>query len=186
VSGSTDVDAVVRVLEAGGAVVLPTDTVYGLAALPGHEDRLYELKDRPESVPIAVLVADLEQAARIGRLDARARRLAEAFWPGPLTVVVDRVDGAGTVGLRCPDHDLVRAVAARVGPLPTTSANRHGVPTPSVAAEAAASLAGEADLVVDGGPCGAVASTVVDLTGDEPQVLREGAVPSEAVLAALA
>lgn len=180
-----DVDEIVRVLEAGGAVVLPTDTVYGLAALPAHEDRLYALKDRPDHVPIAVLVADAEQAATVGRFGAAAARLAAAFWPGPLTIVVERVDGGGTVGLRCPDHDLVRAVAARVGPLPTTSANRHGAPTPRTAREAAASLAAAPDLVVDGGPLEGAASTVVDAAGDVGRILREGNVTSAAVHAAL-
>lgn len=179
--GGDEVAAVVRALRAGGAVVLPTDTVYGLAALPGHEDRLYALKDRPEQVPIAVLVADAEQAATLGRFGPLARRLAERFWPGPLTLVVERLDGAGTVGIRCPDHNLLRAVALEVGPVPTTSANRHGVATPATAAEAAASLAGTPDLVVDGGPCEGVASTVVDVTGSELRVLREGALPGAEV-----
>ena len=165
--------------------MLPTDTVYGLAALPGNEDVLYALKDRPDAIPIAVLVADVEQAASVGRFDDVARRLADVFWPGPLTIVVDAVDGGPTIGIRCPDHDLLRALCRRVGPLPTTSANRHGVPTPATAQEAAASLAGDAALVIDGGPCGGVASTVVDVTGDAPAVLREGAVPSSAIDAAL-
>ena len=181
----SDVDDAEAVLRAGGAVVLPTDTVYGLAALPEHVDVLYELKDRPASMPIAVLVADVEQAATIVHVDERARRLADAFWPGPLTLVLAPVEGDATVGVRCPAHELVRALAARVGPLPTTSANRHGVPTPATAAEAAAGLAGEPALVIDGGACGGVASTVVDLTGDDVVVLREGALPSTAVEAVL-
>ena len=181
----SDVDAAEAALRGGGAVVVPTDTVYGLAALPGNEDVLYTLKDRPDSVPIAVLVADVEQATTAGRFDERALRLADAFWPGPLTIVVETTAGGSTVGIRCPDHDLVRALCRRVGPLPTTSANRHGVPTPPTAAEAADSLAGVPALVIDGGPCGGVASTVVDMTGDAPVVLREGAVPSSAVEAAL-
>jgi L-threonylcarbamoyladenylate synthase len=182
---NTDVDAAEAALRAGGAVVLPTDTVYGLAALPGNEDVLYALKDRPDAVPIAVLVADVDQATTIGRFDERARRLAASFWPGPLTIVVEALDGGPTVGIRCPDHELLRQLCARVGPLPTTSCNRHGAPTPATAVEAAASLAGDAALVIDGGPCGGVASTVVDMTGDVPVVLREGAVPSSAVDAAL-
>ena len=180
-----NVDAAVEALRAGGAVVLPTDTVYGLAALPGHQDLLYDLKGRPASVPIAVLVADVEQAATIVRLDDRARRLADAFWPGPLTIVLAPVAGDATVGVRCPAHELVRALAARVGPLPTTSANRHGQPTPRTAAEAAAALAGQPALVIDGGPCGDTASTVVDLTGEQLVVLREGALSSAAIEVAL-
>jgi L-threonylcarbamoyladenylate synthase len=179
------IDAAEAALRDGGAVVLPTDTVYGLAALRGNEDVLYALKDRPDAVPIAVLVADITQATTVGRFDERARRLADAFWPGPLTIVVETIDGGATVGIRCPDHDLLQELCARVGPLPTTSCNRHGQPTPATAAEAAASLAGAPALVIDGGRCGGVASTVVDMTGGAPVVLREGAVPSGAVDAAL-
>ncbi len=178
-------DAAEWALRSGGVVVLPSDTVYGLAALPDGLDRVLALKDRPESVPFAVLVADVEQAASLGRLSGTARRLADAFWPGPLTIVLERLDGSGTVGVRCPAHAFVRALAARVGPLPTTSANRHGEPTPPTAEAAAAALTGDVDLVVDGGACGAVASTVVDATVDPPAVLREGAVPSTAIEAAL-
>jgi L-threonylcarbamoyladenylate synthase len=180
------VDAAVAALRAGGAVVLPTDTVYGLAALPAHVDVLYALKGRPDAVPVAVLVADADQAATVGLLDGPGRRLAERFWPGPLTIVLAPVDGDATVGVRCPDDDLVRALASRVGPLPTTSANRHGEPTPPTAQEAAASLTGEPALVLDGGTCGGVASTVVDVSGGgDPVVLREGAVASSAIAAAL-
>jgi len=174
-------DAADAALRGGGALVLPTDTVYGLAAL--DVDLLYALKDRPDAVPIAVLVADVEQARSLGRFDGAARRLADAFWPGPVTLVV--AAGTGTVGVRCPDHDFVRALAARIGPLPTTSANRHGAPTPPTAAAAAAGLTGEVALVLDGGPCAGVASTVVDTTTPEPTVLREGAVSSAAVAVAL-
>jgi L-threonylcarbamoyladenylate synthase len=175
-------EAAEAALRAGGAIVLPTDTVYGIAALQEHIDVLYELKDRPEAVPIAVLVADAEQAASLGRLDGVARRLADRFWPGPLTLVLPAGESGSTVGVRCPDHPFVRALAARVGPLPTTSANRHGEPTPPTATEAAAALAGEPGLVVDGGPCGGVASTVVDIDG---VVLREGALSSSDIAAAL-
>jgi len=179
------VDAAAAALEKGEAIVLPTDTVYGVAALPGREDRLRELKDRPASVPIAVLVAGVEQAESAAgqRLPAAAQRLAERFWPGPLTVVVPGPGGA-TVGVRCPDYGFVLRLAARVGPIATTSANRHGEPTPATAAEAAAALAppGPA-LVLDGGSCGAVASTVVDVLGAQPRVLREGAIAAADVIA---
>jgi L-threonylcarbamoyladenylate synthase len=178
-------DAAEAALRDGGAVVLPTDTVYGLAALPAHGDLLHALKDRPAGMPIAVLVADVEQAAGTGRLDGAARRLADRFWPGPLTLVLPGRDGGPTVGVRCPDHEFLRSLAARVGPIPTTSANRHGEPTSATAAAAAASLAGAPALVIDGGECAGVASTVVDTTTPEPTVLREGAVPSAAVAAAL-
>jgi len=179
----------VDVLRGGGVVLLPTDTVYGIAVraeAPGATGRLFALKDRAEGQPVAVLVADVAQALELVEAPEPAvRRLMGEQWPGPLTLVMRRSGTAAplelggdpsTVGVRCPDHDFVRAVAAEVGPLATTSANRHGEPTPTTAAEAAASLVGAVDLVVDGGRLGAIASTVVDLTGAEPVVLREGAV----------
>jgi tRNA threonylcarbamoyl adenosine modification protein (Sua5/YciO/YrdC/YwlC family) len=183
---------VIRALRDGGAVVLPTDTVYGLAVradLPGAVDALARLKDRAAEQPVAVLVASVGQAAEVGELPDWARDLARRWWPGPLTLVLRRRAGlawdlgepASTVGVRLPDHELVRSLAAAVGPLATTSANRHGQSTPPTAAEAAAALAVPPEVVVDGGPCTGVASTVVDATGDAPVVLREGPI-SEADL----
>lgn len=178
-------DRVVAALRAGEAVVVPTETVYGLAALPGHELVLRALKGRPDHVPIAVLVADGVQAAVATGvpLPPLAVTLAAAFWPGPLTLVLPTAAGP-TLGVRCPDHDFMRAVAAAVGPVATTSANRHGEPTPTTAAAAAASLTGPVAVVVNGGELGGAPSTVVDATGAEPVVLREGPIPSAAVRAA--
>ncbi len=185
----------VRVLRAGGVALLPTDTVYGLAAatsVPGAVAQLFALKGRDRDVPIAVLVADAAQAWSIAAapVPAAARRLAERFWPGKLTLVVARapawdvdIGGDGrTVGLRCPGHPLVRELCGAVGPLATTSANRHGQPTPATAAEAAAAV-GHAGLLVDGGTLSGAPSTVVDCTVSPPRVLREGAVPAEAIRA---
>lgn len=176
-----------RALQAGKVIVLPTDTVYGLAALPGIEaavDRLYLLKGRPEAVPIAVLVGSPEQVESIaGPLLPEATRLMAALWPGPLTVVVPRRDGLGTIGVRCPDHDFVRSLANRVGPIAVTSANRHGEPTPATAMDAATSLEGEVALVVVGGPCGGMASTVVDGTDADLPILRQGPLRREHIVA---
>lgn len=170
-------------------MVLPTDTVYGLAALPtvpGATDRLFALKGRAEDQPLAVLAADAGQALALAEPPpAAVAALVDRHWPGPLTLVLCRRAGArglvlggdpGTIGLRCPDHDLVRAIASRVGPLATTSANRHGQPTPVSAAEAAAALDGQVDLVVDGGRCAGLASTVLDATVEPWKILREGAI----------
>ncbi len=188
------VQEVGEVLRAGGAVVLATDTVYGLAVLPTDPRavaRVWALKDRPPDQPLAVLVADVAQAQALTAVDLsalgagspRGPWLAWA-WPGSLTLVVPRSAAAAdlhlggdpdTIGIRCPADVLVRAVAAEVGPLAATSANRHGEPTPTTADDASTSLAGDPDLVVDGGPAGTVASTVVDLTGPVPRVLRAGA-----------
>lgn len=182
------VDRLVEALLAGEPVVIPTDTVYGVAALPsvpGATARLYALKDRRPDVPLAVLVADVAALDGLAAtVDDRTAALVAAHWPGPLTVVVRRhPDRAGwdlggdpgTVGVRCPDDPLVRAVAARTGPIATTSANRSGEPTPPTAAEAAASLTGPVAVVADGGTRDGQASTVVDLTVDPWRILRQGA-----------
>lgn len=183
----TAVERLVDALRAGSAVVLPTDTVYGLAALPsvpGAVDRLFALKGRRPDVPLAVLVADAAAGAALADgVPDDVRRVMDAHWPGPLTVVLRRAaeaahwdlgGDAATIGVRCPAHPLIRAATAAVGPIATTSANRHGHPTPASAAEAAASLTAPVGLVVDGGPLHGVASTVIDATGSDWRVLREG------------
>ena len=178
------IDAAEDGLRAGEAIVVPTDTVYGLAALPSAVETLYTLKGRPESVPIAVLVESLEQAASVVVMSGAASRLAHAFWPGPLTIVASGADGAGTTGVRCPDHTFLRVLAGRVGPLAVTSANRHGEATPPDARGAAASLAGDVALVIDGGPCSGVASTVVDVTSPQLAIIRAGPITEEQIRAA--
>ena len=188
------VDRLARALLAGEPVVVPTDTVYGVAAVPtvSHAtDRLYALKDRRPDVPLAVLIGDPDDAWTLAvEVSPRARELAGRFWPGPLTLVLRRDPGlAGwelggdpaTIGVRCPDSPLVRAVARRVGPIATTSANRHGHPTPVDAVDAAAALLGPVGVVADTGPCDGVASTVVDLTVEPPRVLRLGALTAAAL-----
>jgi len=196
-------DAAATALSGGGLVVLPTDTLYGVATLatvPGATSRLFAAKERPPEVALAVLVADVEQASTMAGLGSAAHpdRLAQLLreaWPGPLTVIAPRlsheaalVDLGGdpaTIGVRCPDHDLVRDLARRVGPLATTSANRHGAPTPASAAEAAASLALPPDLVIDGGRCAGEASTVVDCTSAGWPVLRQGGFPEARIKSCL-
>lgn len=189
------VTRIAEALEAGGVVLLPTDTVYGLAALPGDRaatERLFALKGRGEDSPLAVLCADLHQALALADPSV-ADALGEVggrWWPGPLTVVAPRRRGLGlhlgepatTVGLRVPAHDIVRAVAARVGPIAATSANRHGVPTPATAAEAADQLGADIALIVDGGPLSTTASTVIDATGDTWRILRDGPIAGVDVL----
>ncbi len=198
--GEVDPDLVARLasaLRSGEAVVLPTDTVYGLAALPsvpGATSRLFALKGRRPEVPLAVLVADVDAARAVASPWTTALdRIAAAHWPGALTLVVGRAASAAswdlggdprTIGVRCPGHPLVRAVAAQVGPLATTSANAHGSPTPPTAAEAAASLSGPVAVVADGGPLVAAASTVVDATGEGLVLRREGAITLAQVQAA--
>lgn len=194
--GDELVERVAAALLAGGAVVVPTDTVYGLAALPdirSATDQLFALKGRATATPLAVLCADVDQALDLAQLaDERAvRAVAERWWPGPLTLVVPRRIGMAlylgepedTVGLRVPDHDLVRAVARAVGPIAATSANRHGEPTATTAAEAIDALGAGVGLAVDGGPLPAAASTVIDATAVPWRALRSGPIDGNEVLA---
>ncbi len=178
-------------LRAGEPVGVPTDTVYGLAADGGDADaiqRLFELKERPADRSIAVLVADVSAAAALVELDGPAKRLAEHFWPGPLTIVAARTPSApphlgtgDTIGVRVPDNDIMRAIAGP-GPLAVTSANLHGGPTPSTAG-GVAELFPTLGLVVDGGPRPGASSTVADVTGSTPTVLREGPISLDEILA---
>jgi tRNA threonylcarbamoyl adenosine modification protein (Sua5/YciO/YrdC/YwlC family) len=189
VLGSESLERAVASLNRDEVVVVPTDTVYGLAARadsPTATDRLFALKGRAPDVPLAVLVADVEQAADLlDEIPPWAAELVATHWPGPLTIVgrqaagIDLAIGAtdSTVGVRCPDHGFVRALARRIGPLAVTSANRHREPTPPTARGVAAHLGIGADhVVVDGGRCDGEPSTVVDITGAAPVVLRAGPV----------
>jgi L-threonylcarbamoyladenylate synthase len=168
-------------LRRGGVVALPTDTVYGIAALardPSAMARVFELKGRDEVKSIAVLVSDLDQARSLTSADLD--RYAP-HWPGPLTVVARRRDdvelhlGAdpSTVGIRCPDSAFVRRLAQELGPIAATSANLSGQPTLTTAGDVAAAFP-DLTVVVDGGPLLGSASTVVDATVDPPVVLRAG------------
>lgn len=197
-----DDDGIVAAADAlrnGGVVALPTDTVYGIAvalATAGGVERLFHVKRRPPDKGIMLLLADASQAPAIGVMTAAASALGAAFWPGGLTVIVpQRLDvplpaaltgGAPTIGLRVPDHATPRALAAAVGPLPTTSANRSGEPEAVDAAEIAARIGDDIDLILDGGRAhGGPASTVVDCTSDLARILRAGAVPPARVSAVL-
>lgn len=183
---SAGLDAAAAALRAGEVVLLPTDTTYGLAASTHHPAavaQLFVLKRRPAERSIALLVADLEQAHELGCLTTVEQAVAAALWPGALTMVVRRRADTdptlgredGTIALRWPDHDFVRALATEVGPLATTSANISGRPTPNDAYLAAASLDGEVAVVIDAGECPGIASTVarIDESG-EVEVLRRG------------
>jgi L-threonylcarbamoyladenylate synthase len=191
--------AAIAALRAGSIVAIPTDTVYGIAvdlATPGGIEALFAAKHRPPERGIVLLLADAAQAPGIGEWPTSAAALAEAFWPGGLTLIVPRrpdvtlpealTGGAATIGLRVPDHPAPRALAAALGPLPTTSANRSGRPEARDAQEIVDQLGDAVGLVLDGGPArGGPASTVVDCSVDPPRVLRPGAVPAEDVGAVL-
>ena len=187
----------VDVLVQGLPIALPTDTVYGLAVdpfLPGASDRVFEMKRRPRDESLPVLVASTEQALGLATaVPDSARLLMARFWPGALTIVLPARPGLGadlgddeaTIGVRCPDHPVPLALCRAVGPLATTSANVHRQPTLTTAAEVAEAFADALAVVLDGGTCAGSPSTVVDCTGFEPRLLREGRVPWSAVVEAL-
>ena len=189
----------VAVLRAGGVIALPTDTVYGIGVAldaPRGIERLFEAKQRPPDRAVMLLLAEAEQAAEVGEFGAAARVLAAAGWPGGLTLVLRQRPGVAlpavmtagttTIGVRLPDHPTPRTLAAAVGPLPVTSANRSGAPTATTAAEIAADLGEALDLILDGGPArSALPSTVIDCSGERPRLLRDGAIPAAALAAVL-
>jgi len=192
--------AAVAILRSGGIVALPTDTVYGIAVsldTPGGIERLFHVKHRPPDKGIALLLASAAQAATIGLMGTAATLLAGACWPGGLTLVVPRragialpdalTGGAPTIGLRIADHQAPRVLADAVGPLPTTSANLSGQAEASDAAGILEQLGDSIDLILDGGPArGGPASTVVDCSGEQPRVVRAGAIPRRRIRELLA
>jgi L-threonylcarbamoyladenylate synthase len=185
------------ILEHGGVVAFPTDTVYGLGVPAFRADgieRLYAIKGRSHTKAIAVLLsspAELEQVAE--QPSEAALRLAARFWPGPLTIVVPRnlnvpaaLSAEPTIGVRVPDHAVALSLLAAVGPMAVTSANLSGQSNARTADEVLAQLEGRVHLLIDGGPTpGERPSTVVDMTGEAPKVLRQGPIEEGDVLAAL-
>jgi L-threonylcarbamoyladenylate synthase len=185
-------DAAVTAIGAGDLVLLPTDTVYGVAAdafTPPAVLKLLAAKNRGRTMPVPVLIGEASTLAGIvNRVPEVATRLAGAFWPGGLTLVVEHApslawdlgDAEGTVAVRLPDDDLARDLLRRTGPLAVSSANRSGRPAATTADQAVAQLGAHAAVVLDGGPRdSSAASTIVDCTGPTPRVLRIGAIPVE-------
>ncbi len=188
------IDVAARTLEAGGLIVFPTDTVYGVAASVDRPDavaRIYLAKGRPLERPIPVLVSNVAQIYRLAtEVDPRVERLVRRYWPGALTIAVpaapwlphEVVRDTGRVGLRMPDHPLALAIIeAAGGSLATTSANRSGEREARTAEEAVAALGERVDLIVDGGASpGGVPSTVVVVDRGGIEVVRAGAIdPAE-------
>jgi L-threonylcarbamoyladenylate synthase len=191
---STDVARAVALLRAGRLVAFPTETVYGLGADAANPDalrRLYTVKGRPGDHPVIVHVARAEQLDVLGRdVPALAHAFADAFWPGPLTIVVRRnaariapeaTGGRDTVGIRVPNHPVALALLEGFGGgVAAPSANRFGRVSPTTARHVRDDLGADVDLVLDGGPSAVgVESTIIDLSGREPLVLRVGGVGEE-------
>lgn len=198
-----DVEAAIHAaagaLRAGELVVVPTDTVYGLAAdafIASATARVFAVKQRPRSLPLPVLVSRAKQAWALAvSVPPGAEALAEEFWPGPLTMILPQGSGLvwdlgesdGTIALRMPDHQHLLTLLETTGPLAVTSANISGEPTPSTVEEIKAKLGDSVGVYLDDGPArGEVGSTIVDMTMPTPRIVREGPIAAEAVRRALA
>ena len=192
------IDVAVATIRRGALIVIPTDTVYGIAAdafSPQAVDLLLTAKGRGRDTPTPVLVpATRTLEGLVDVMPEHARELTEAFWPGGLTLVVrhartlawDLGETKGTVAVRMPLDPVALAVLDQTGPLAVSSANRSGLPPATDAAEAARQLGNAVEVYLDGGPSGdPVASTILDLTGDRPKVLRPGAVSLQELQAVL-
>ncbi len=191
----------VGALRGGELLLIPTDTVYGLAADAQNSDaiaRLYALKQRPHHQCFSLLVSDLQMAQRFGVFDERAVALAEKFWPGAMTIIVNAkpqipvcpaiMAGGATIGLRVPAHAQIRQMIAQFGgALAAPSANIAGAPAPCCFEDIAPEIRAGAGLHYNDGPCAqGIASTLVDVSGAEPRILREGNLAPATIMAALA
>ena len=196
-SSDDTIPRALAVLQAGGLVAFPTDTVYGVGALAFDGkaiESIYAAKDRPAEKAIPILISDVQELNKVGiNIPEVAHKLASRFWPGPLTILVPKqsnlpeaVSATSTVGVRVPDFEVARALLRAAGPMAVTSANISGGQSPVSAEEVYGQLAGRIPLIIDGGRTpGGVPSTLVDCTGAELKVLREGPISLEELYTAL-
>jgi len=183
----------ISILRQGGLVAYPTDTVYGLGAcanLPQAVERIYKVKERPQNMPLPLLLADVSQITEFAeQASPVARILIRHFWPGALTLVLPKSNsvldiitaGGATIAVRVPAHPVPVALAEGLGtPIVGTSANLSGMPSPLTASEVYSQLGDKIDWIINGGRCpGGRESTIVDVTGEVPIILREGAISRE-------
>lgn len=178
-------------LREGGLVVYPTDTLYALGADPYNKEavrKLYKLKKRPVHMPVSIAVASLEEVKRLSKISREALSIYERYLPGPITILVRKgkeappppVSSANLIGIRVPGHPIALLLAKEFGPITSTSANLHGRIAPSNVETAIQQLGKEVSIYLDCGPCFyGRESTVVDVSGREGRVIREGALPKE-------
>lgn len=188
------ITSALEILLSGGLVAFPTDTVYGVGCLAFHQkaiESIYVAKDRPIEKAIPVLIGDEEDLVKVAdEIPIFAMKLINRFWPGPLTLLVPKkptlpeaISATNTVGVRVPDHEVARSLLRLAGPMAVTSANISGQESPRTAQDVFAQLGGRIAMIIDGGETpGGIPSTLVDCTGDEIQILREGPIPKEELL----
>jgi L-threonylcarbamoyladenylate synthase len=174
-------------LRRGAVIAFPTDTLYAIGARAmdnGAVARLYAVKRRPTTQPLVWLVADRAQAEQVAEVSPAASALMRRFWPGALTVVLPSRTDQATIGLRAPNHEVAQALLTELGePIASSSANRAGAPPPADADAVIDGLDEELDIVLDGGPCQiGEPSTILDLSGVEPKILRQGAIPAASLI----
>lgn len=181
-AGPDSIERAAARLRQGAVIAFPTDTLYAVAALDSvgkAVERLYAVKRRPASQPLVLLVRGEEDFGRLVHLTDQARELIRRFWPGPLTLVMSsRLEPGSTIGGRAPNHPVALALLDAVAePIASSSANRAGEAPPVDADSVIAGLGDDLDIVIDGGPCRlGVASTILDLSGTKPKILRAGAI----------
>ncbi|HLO31303.1 MAG TPA: L-threonylcarbamoyladenylate synthase [Anaerolineales bacterium] len=196
-SSSSTIAQALAVLNAGGLVAFPTDTVYGVGALAFDGkaiESIYIAKDRPMEKAIPILIGEVADLEKVGmNIPDTAHKLAARFWPGPLTILVPKqpvlpksVSASATVGVRIPDHEVARVLLRAAGPMAVTSANISGGQSPVTAQEVYEQLGGRIALIIDGGRTpGGIPSTVVDCIAPELKVLREGPISLEEIRSSL-
>jgi L-threonylcarbamoyladenylate synthase len=196
-SSGEPIGQALKILQAGGLVAFPTDTVYGVGSLAFDGEAvesIYAAKDRPVEKAIPVLIGDADDLEKVGTdIPKTARQLAARFWPGPLTILVPKradlpetVSTTSTVGVRVPDHEIARALLRAAGPMAVTSANISGAQNPLTAQDVYDQLGGRIALILDGGRTpGGVPSTLVDCTTAELKILRKGPISLEELRSAL-
>jgi L-threonylcarbamoyladenylate synthase len=194
---ASELQAALKILQSGGLVAFPTDTVYGVGTLAFDNaaiESIYAAKQRPIEKAIPVLIGDINDLDKVAiHIPPMALTFARRFWPGPLTCVVPKrntlppaISVTSTVAVRIPDHADARALLNTVGPMAVTSANISGQPSPSTAQEVYDQLQGRIPLILDGGRTpGGMPSTLVDCTGNSPIILREGPFSLQDLLAVL-
>jgi L-threonylcarbamoyladenylate synthase len=190
-------DRALEVIRAGGVVAFPTDTIYGIGVSAFNQsavEKIYQVKGRSHLKAIPILLSDKKELSQVAiNITPSTSKIIQKYWPGALTLVLpgiaclpDNLSTTESIGVRVPDDNLTRELLRRTGPLAATSANLSGRPGALTAFEVLDQLGGKVDLVLDGGPArGRQASTVLDLTGAEPQLLREGPISLEEILQAL-